>query len=179
MNVFKKTCMSLAIVASAVAITSTATAAEQAKMNPTEVVNAYLAAQMKPDPVLAATYIAPEFEIIFTGGRRMKAVSEAVAFNKGRYKWVKKNIVRTDTVAGGSANETVVYSLGTLYGEWLDGTKFEGNRFTDRFVVKNGKIVQQSVLNDSAEILLDGAGLTKDFPVNRAGIPNYPAHTSH
>ena len=31
------------------------------------------------------------------------------------------------------AAETVVYSIGTLYGEWIDGTPFEGNRYVDRF----------------------------------------------
>jgi hypothetical protein len=25
--------------------------------------------------------------------------------------------------------ETIVYNLGTLYGEWPDGTPFEGNRY--------------------------------------------------
>ena len=34
-----------------------------------------------------------------------------------------------------------VYNTGTLYGEWHDGTPFEGNRYVDRFVVRCGKIV--------------------------------------
>ena len=52
------------------------------------------------------------------------------------------------------ARETIVYNLGTLYGEWPDGTPFEGNRYVDRFVVRDGKIVQMDVWNDSAERLL-------------------------
>ena len=89
----------------------------------------------------------------------MKDPAEATEFNRQRYKWVKKRFERTETVAGGSPEETVVYSLGTLYGEWPDGTPFEGNRYIDRYVVKHNKIVRMSVWNDSAEILLDRAGL--------------------
>jgi hypothetical protein len=54
---------------------------------------------------------------------------------------VKKKIERTETVAGGTAEATVVYSLGTLYGAWPDGTAFEGNRYVDRYVVRHGLIV--------------------------------------
>ena len=128
-------------------------------MTPAEIVQAYLAAHMIPDPVAASAFVAPGFVITFTGGRKMTETAEATAFNARRYKWVKKRFERTETVAGGSPEESVVYSLGTLYGEWPDGTPFEGNRYIDRFVVRQGKIIQQSVWNDSAEILLDRAGL--------------------
>ena len=63
-------------------------------------------------------------------------------------------------MSGGSLDgETVVYSLGTLYGEWPDGTPFEGNRFVDRYVVKTGRITDMDVWNDSAEWMLVRAGL--------------------
>jgi hypothetical protein len=39
-------------------------------------------------------------------------------------------------------------------GEWHDGTAFEGNRYVDRFVVRDGKIVRMDVWNDSAERIL-------------------------
>jgi hypothetical protein len=69
-----------------------------------------------------------------------------------RYKWVKKKMERTDVAPGNG--ETVVTNTGTLYGEWHDGTPFEGNRYLDRFVVRNGKIVKMDVWNDSAERIL-------------------------
>ena len=72
---------------------------------------------------------------------------------------MKKKVERTEVVAGGSAAETVVYSLGTLYGAWPDGTPFEGNRYVDRYVVRAGRIAQMDVWNDSAEWLLVRAGL--------------------
>ena len=55
---------------------------------------------------------------------------------------------------------TTVYSLGTLYGEWPDGTPFEGNRYVDRFTVRDGLIVTMEVWNDSAERLLTKHGVS-------------------
>jgi hypothetical protein len=121
------------------------------------VVEAFLEASMVPDPQTAARYIADDLEITFTGGRRYRHPRETAAFNAGRYKWVKKKMERSDVVPGRA--ETIVYNLGTLYGEWPDGTPFEGNRYVDRFVVRGGKIVQMDVWNDSAERLLVKAGI--------------------
>ena len=120
------------------------------------VVEASLEASMVPDPQTAARYIADQLEITFTGGRKYRHPRETAAFNAARYKWVKKKMERTDVVPGRA--ETIVYNLGTLYGEWPDGTPFEGNRYVDRFVVRGGKIVQMDVWNDSAERLLVKAG---------------------
>lgn len=117
-----------------------------------EIVRLFLEASMVPDPETAQRYIAPELVITFTGGRKYSHPRETAAFNAKRYKWVKKAMERFDVAPG--VNETVVYSTGTLYGEWHDGTPFEGNRYVDRFVVRNGKIVQMDVWNDSAERLL-------------------------
>jgi hypothetical protein len=122
-----------------------------------EVVEAFLEASMVPDPHTAARYIADDLKITFTGGRKYAHPRETAAFNARRYKWVKKRMERTDVVPGD--DETIVYNLGTLYGEWPDGTPFEGNRYVDRFVVRGGKIVQMDVWNDSAERLLLHAGI--------------------
>jgi hypothetical protein len=121
------------------------------------IVEAFLHASMVPDPQTAARYIADDLAITFTGGRKYCHPRETAAFNAKRYKWVKKKMERTDVVPG--ERETVVYNLGTLYGEWPDGTPFEGNRYVDRFVVRNGKIVRMDVWNDSAERLLLKAGI--------------------
>jgi hypothetical protein len=126
-----------------------------------EKVDEYLRLSMLPDPEGAARFVAPGVRIVFTGGREMSHPAECTAFNAGRYKWVKKRIERTDVVEGGTDEETVVYSRGTLYGEWPDGTPFEGNRYVDRFVLKHGLMVQMDVWNDSAEWLLVRAGLAK------------------
>ena len=123
----------------------------------TEVVRVYLETQMIPDPVAASAYAAKDFELTFTGGQKFDSPAGATNFNARRYKWVKKKMDRYDTVPG--EHETVVYVLGTLYSEWPDGTSFEGNRYIDRFVVRNGLVVTQEVWNDSAERLLTQNGI--------------------
>ena len=131
-------------------------------MNPAaKIVEDYLRVLMIPDPQAARRYCAPEMEIRFTGNRPMREPSECAAFNRGRYKWVKKAFGPTHVAEGGTDQETVVYQTGTLYGEWPDGTKFEGNRYVDRYVLRRGKIVMMEVWNDSAEWLLVRAGLAK------------------
>ena len=126
-------------------------------------VNEFLRLIMLPDPVAACRYTAPGMKILFTGGRPMTKPADCTKFNASRYKWVKKRIERTETVIAGSngavPDEAVVYSLGTLFGEWPDGTPFEGNRYVDRYVVKAGLITHMDVWNDSAEWLLVRAGL--------------------
>ncbi len=115
-------------------------------------VERFLVASMIPDPETAGTFMSADVDITFTGGRKFKHPRDATAFNAMRYKWVKKKMERTDVAPGDG--ETVVYNTGTLYGEWHDGTKFEGNRYVDRFVVRAGKIVKMDVWNDSAERIL-------------------------
>lgn len=122
-----------------------------------QIVREYLDASMKPDPDLAATYVADDVTITFTGGRVFNHPSGPTGFNAKRYKWVKKKMDRFDVARG--AEGVVVYSVGTLYGEWPDGTTFEGNRYVDRFEVHDGKITKMDVWNDSAERILTRMGI--------------------
>jgi hypothetical protein len=129
-----------------------------------EVVDEFLRLIMIPDPAAARRFTAPGMRIRFTGGRAMHDPAECTAFNASRYKWVKKRIERTETVVlstvgAAQVTGTVVYSTGTLYGQWPDGTAFEGNRYVDRYVVTAGLITEMEVWNDSAEWLLVRAGL--------------------
>ena len=134
-------------------------------MNAKEIVEEFLRIIMIPDPVGARAFVSPQLRIRFTGAREMKDPTECSAFNASRYKWVKKKFEQTDVVVGGSDDEAIVYNIGTLYGEWLDGTPFEGNRYVDRYVVKHGLIVQMDVWNDSAERMLLRAGLCEPWQV--------------
>ncbi len=121
------------------------------------IVEAYLDASMVPDPETAARYISPDLVFTFTGGRRFAHPRDAAAFNAGRYQWVKKKRERSDASQG--SGEIIVYNIGTLYGAWPDGIQFEGNRYVDRFVVRDGLIVKMDVWNDSAERLLTRHGI--------------------
>jgi len=141
------------------------TSPDPSPQTPGAVVDEFLRLVMIPDPDAARRYTAPGLSIRFTGNRAMNDPADTTAFNKARYRWVKKRIERTETVlrAPGATDDDgdIVYSLGTLHGEWPDGTPFEGNRYVDRYVVKQGLIVQMDVWNDSAEWLLVRAGLAR------------------
>jgi hypothetical protein len=123
-------------------------------LSPKDLVETFLRTIMIPDPVAARVYVSPDLRIRFTGGREMKDPSECSAFNASRYAWVKKKFEQTDVVEGATSDHAIVYNIGTLYGAWPDGTLFEGNRYVDRYVVKDGLIMQMDVWNDSAEWLL-------------------------
>ncbi|MFA9440991.1 hypothetical protein ACDA63_15245 [Uliginosibacterium sp. sgz301328] len=141
-----------------------AVALEEIPTEPGALVEAFLRVIMIPDPEGARRFTDPAMRIRFTGGREMRAPADCSAFNTGRYAWVKKRFERTDVVAGATAEEAVVYNIGTLYGAWPDGTPFEGNRYVDRYVVRHGRIVQMDVWNDSAEWMLVRAGLAEPWP---------------
>ena len=117
-----------------------------------DLVSKFLEASMEPNPELAATYMDDDVKIIFTGRREMANAQQITAFNKSRYEWVKKSIKQYDAMQ--KEDHCVVYSIGFLYGQWQDGTPFNGNRYTDRFEVRQGKITKMDVLNDSAEWIL-------------------------
>jgi hypothetical protein len=72
-----------------------------------------------------------------------------VANAKGRYSWVRKH--RDRYFVGVNGEQTTVTSIGTLYGENLAGTPFEGIRYVDVFVIENGLITEQMVWNDLCE----------------------------
>jgi len=134
-------------------------------MNAKHIVEEFLRIIMIPDPVAARAFVSPQLRIRFTGAREMKDPTECSAFNASRYKWVKKKFEQTDVVAGDGDDEAIVYNIGTLYGEWLDGTPFEGNRYVDRYVVRDGLIVKMDVWNDSAERMLLRAGLCEPWQI--------------
>ncbi|MNF68597.1 SnoaL-like domain protein [compost metagenome] len=117
-----------------------------------QIVSNFLEASMAPDPVRAATFMSDDVKITFTGGRVMPDPQTITAFNGSRYAWVKKALGHFDWMDRG--DHTVVYSNGTLFGEWPDGRRFSGNRYLDRFEVRDGKITHMDVWNDSAEWLL-------------------------
>jgi hypothetical protein len=125
------------------------------------VVTAYLERSMIPDPKGAAAFVSADLKITFTGGRQFSIPAETAAFNAKRYAWVKKRPLRMDPVLDHETGDVRVYSTGHLYGAWPDGTPFDGNRYMDTFVLRDGLIVETHVWNDSAEWLLDRAGLAE------------------
>ncbi len=142
------------------AVVAAGSLAREARDEVVTMIERFMLASMEGDRETVRKYMAPNVDVTFTGGRKFRLPEQIQAFNARRYGWVKKAIERYDVAVG--QDETVVYCTGTLYGEWLDGVPFEGNRYVDRFVIVDGKIVKMDVWNDSAELMLRQAGLADE-----------------
>jgi hypothetical protein len=114
---------------------------------PETVVRQYLEAMERRDLAAARALLAPGFRMVFPGNRRFETLEQLVESARGRYRSARKTYERFDC----AANQ--VYCFGTLHGELLDGTPYSGIRFIDRFTVAGGKLVDQMVWNDMAEVL--------------------------
>ncbi len=109
----------------------------------------YLAAMEARDLDRAQRLLAPGFTMEFPGPVRMSSLDQLLAWAKPRYRFARKTYERYDTCA--SEDTTVVYCFGTLSGEWQDGTPFSGIRFIDRFTLRAGLLLDQTVWNDMGE----------------------------
>lgn len=136
-----------------------------------ELVSSYLEAMERRDLTAASAMLAPGFRMLFPGGREFDSLLALVQAAKGRYRSANKRYERfdalvADTVAdtlpdkttearegSGNGPECVVYCYGMLYGELLSGETYDNIRFIDRFSVRDGKLIDQKVWNDMAEVL--------------------------
>jgi len=116
-------------------------------LSPEKTVRAYLDAMERRDLAAAKTFLAPGFYMVFPGNKRFDALEQLVESAKGRYRSARKTYERYETAGD------AVYCYGTLHGELLDGAPYSGIRFIDRFTVRGGKLVDQNVWNDMAEVL--------------------------
>ncbi|MBA0050211.1 hypothetical protein E0L36_04645 [Streptomyces sp. AJS327] len=122
-----------------------------AERSPTETVDRYL--QLCEDRELnaATRLLAPEARLVFPGGRCYASLRDmAAGEGGGRYRWVRK---RRERYFEGRTSDglATVTSLGSLYGEDAWGTPFDGVRYVDVFVLRQGLIAEQHVCNDLAE----------------------------
>lgn len=99
--------------------------------------------------------IAPGFTMQFPGGAEFADFDALFAWARGRYTGVRKKFERIDATESGDA--AIVHVSGTLSGRWLDGDEFSGIRYIDRFDLKAGLIVRQTVWNDMGEARLKRA----------------------
>ena len=123
---------------------------------------AFLDAMEARDLEQARSLLAPGFLAIYPGDRRFRTLEELIASGGKRYRGVRKRYEREYHVpADAEGVETVIFS-GTLTGEWADGEAFEGIRFTDRFRLRDGRIIEQQVWNDIGEAELARGGGAKN-----------------
>ncbi|WP_417789718.1 nuclear transport factor 2 family protein [Terasakiella pusilla] len=97
----------------------------------------------------ARTMISSDFVMEFPGSGKMTRFEDLIAWAKDRYQFVTKTIEDVSTAAK-EDGDVVVYCHGMLAGRWKNDVLFENVRFIDRFVVRDGLIVQQDVWNDLA-----------------------------
>lgn len=97
----------------------------------------------------AREYLAPDAVLIFPAGVQYTRLEDMVADADSRYRWVRKSLNHSDAF-GDSEGRPVVVSRGKLVGESLSGRQFSDVRYQDRFVFREGKIVDQQVWNDLA-----------------------------
>ena len=122
--------------------------------DPVQVVRDYLAAMERRDLAAAGAMLAPGFTMTFPGGRRMQTLAQLVESAKARYRSARKEYERFDVAPDGETPAaSIVYCFGTLHGELLSGESYSGVRFIDRFTIAGGKLVDQRVWNDMAEVL--------------------------
>ena len=117
-----------------------------------ELVRHYLTTMERRDLAAAKAMHAPGFFMLFPGGKRFDTLEALVESSKTRYRSARKTYERYDVVHAPDGSE-IVYCFGTLFGELLDGSAYSGIRFIDRFTVRGGKLVDQMVWNDMAEML--------------------------
>ena len=115
-----------------------------------KIVRSYLRLVEARDLDAASEFLADDVSIVFPGGRTFGSLTDQVASSAGRFRSVKKTLDQLDVVSDGA--ETTVYVYGTLAGQALDGSSFDGVRFIDRFALNDGQIVSQMVWNDLAEV---------------------------
>jgi len=114
------------------------------------IVRTYLRLVEARDLDAASEFLADDVSIVFPGGRTFESLTDQVASSAGRFRSVKKTLDHLDVISDGA--ETTVYVYGTLAGQALDGSPFDGVRFIDRFALDDGLIVSQMVWNDLAEV---------------------------
>ena len=100
----------------------------------------------------ANSLLAPGFFMLFPGAVRFDTLEALVEWARPRYRRALKTCEGLD-VAPQADGTSTVYCFGTLHGELNDGSAFSGIRFVDRFTVRAGKLVDQMVWNDLAEVL--------------------------
>jgi ketosteroid isomerase-like protein len=114
-----------------------------------DVVREFLDALGRRDLDAARAYLGPGFTMTVAGNHRFRSLPEFAAFSASRNGRVHKDI---DSLEACEASAGVsVYASGTMSGHWLDGSAFQGVRYCDRFLLRDGLILEMQVWSDMAE----------------------------
>ncbi len=93
--------------------------------------------------------MAPGFRMTVTGGATYTHPKDFAANSGKRQKSARKTTDSYDVLP--TSKGAVVYSIGSMAGQWNDGSDYKGVRYIDRFEIENGRIVDMQVYSDMAE----------------------------
>ncbi len=114
-----------------------------------DVVREFIDALSRRDLEAARAYLAPSFTMTVSGNHRFRTLAEFAAFSAARNGPVRKQIDGLEACEAPVGLS--VYASGTMSGHWLDGSAFQGVRFCDRFVLRDGLIAEMQVWSDLAD----------------------------
>lgn len=114
-----------------------------------DVVREFLDALGRRDLAAASAYLAPGFVMTLPGNHQFRSLEEFAAFSATRSGTARRAIDGLE--ASEAPTGLAVYATGTMTGSWPDGRNFQGVRFCDRVVLRNGLIVEMQVWSDLAE----------------------------
>jgi len=114
-----------------------------------ELVREYLLAAAERRFQDASRLLDPHALLVFPQGR-FAGLEEMAAAMSSRYHSIAKTHQTWDIVAS-ETEATILVTTGTLHGVNVHDVPFDGVRFCDRFVIRDGLIAEQHVWNDLAE----------------------------
>ena len=113
------------------------------------VARAFLNAVASRDLEGAAALTHSDFHMVVSGGHEFDSLRSFVSYSGTRQKAVAKHTDRFEALPDG--DNVVVYCFGTMSGTWLDDSPYQGVRYIDRFVIRDGRISDMKVWSDMAE----------------------------
>jgi hypothetical protein len=115
------------------------------------VTQAFLSAINQRDADSAQALLSPGGRLVFPGGTSFERVVDFLEWAQTRYRRAEYTYQAWDVVA--QAERFIVYAKGTISGELLDGTRFDGVRCMERFTVHGKHVEFKEVWSDTADML--------------------------
>ena len=114
-----------------------------------DVARRFLGAVADRDLDGAEALTSDAFQMVVSGGHQFDSLRAFVGYSSTRQKAVAKHTDHFEALA--DEDGVVVYCFGTMSGTWLDDSPYANVRYIDRFLVRDGRIVDMKVWSDMAE----------------------------
>jgi hypothetical protein len=120
------------------------------------VVRAFILAVNERNVEAARAATGPGLKMTFPGNTVMHSIDEFFTWVAGRS---PKSAYLYDTVDVLEDRDALVaYASGSVVGETVSGLSFSGVRVIDKFVIRNGKVVEKEAWSDMADFMRRAAG---------------------